>query len=77
MRSELSAFLVAAKRSTYASAADEALAAPALTGSKQLEYRAGRFTYHGTYFGMVRFAERITRDGRLIYRLDYCGGLIL
>jgi hypothetical protein len=77
MLSELSRFLVAAKRSTYASAGDDASVAPALTGSKQLEYRAGRFLYRDVHFGMARFAgqENVALDGRVIWSMVYGGGI--
>ncbi|WP_119303774.1 DUF5680 domain-containing protein [Dongia deserti] len=77
MLSELSAFLVAAKRSTYASASDDASVTPALTGSRQLEYRAGRFLYRDVHFGTTRFAgqETVALDGRVIWSMVYGGGI--
>ena len=50
---DLAAFLVEAKRRTYAGLDDDAtVAAPLLAGSKQLEHRAPPFAYRDIYFGM-------------------------
>jgi Domain of unknown function (DUF5680) len=77
MHSELSAFLVAAKRNAHAFSGDEASVPPALLGSKQLEYRVGRFAYRQIHFGMARFSgqETVALDDRVIWSMVYCGGV--
>lgn len=51
---ELAKFLVEAKKRTYASG-DEAKTTPSREGSNDYEYADGRFVYHDTYFGGVKF----------------------
>src|SRR5438876_531359 len=52
----LSAFLVEAKRRTYAGLDDDAtVPAQIFPGSKQLEYREGDLSYRDIYFGMTFF----------------------
>jgi hypothetical protein len=75
---DLAAFLVEAKRRTYAGLDDDAtVAAPLLTGSKQLEHRAPPYAYRDIYFGMGFFAgqETVSRDGRVIWSMSYSGGV--
>ncbi|WP_247400274.1 hypothetical protein [Bradyrhizobium sp. 76] len=56
---ELAAFLVEAKRRTYAGLDDDAtVAAPPLRGSKQLEHRAAPYAYRDIYFGIGFFVGR-------------------
>ncbi|QOZ08815.1 DUF5680 domain-containing protein [Bradyrhizobium sp. CCBAU 51765] len=75
---DLAAFLVEAKRRTYAGLDDDAtVAAPLLTGSKQLEHRAPPYAYRDIYFGMVFFVgqETVSRDERVIWSMSYSGGV--
>jgi hypothetical protein len=74
---ELSKFLVAAKRDTHATAGEDASVAPVLAGSKQLEYRAGRFIYRNVQFGMTRLAgqETVALGDRVIWSMAYGGGI--
>ncbi|MBR0858862.1 DUF5680 domain-containing protein [Bradyrhizobium liaoningense] len=73
---DLAAFLVEAKRRTYAGLDDEATVAPLLAGSKQLEHRAPPYAYRDIYFGMGFFAgqETVSRDDRIIWSMSYSGG---
>jgi hypothetical protein len=73
----LAAFLVEAKRRTYAGLDDDAMAAdPLLRGSKQLEHRASPYAYRDIYFGMGFFVgqETVSRDDRIIWSMCYAGG---
>jgi len=73
----LAAFLIEAKRRTYAGLDDDAtVAAPLLSGSKQLEHRAGAYAYRDIYFGMGFFVgqETVSKDDRVIWSMCYSGG---
>ncbi|MCP3465414.1 DUF5680 domain-containing protein [Bradyrhizobium sp. CCGUVB23] len=75
--SDLAAFLVEAKRRTYAGLDDDAtIAAPLLAGSKQLEHRAPPYAYRDIYFGMEFFVgqETVSRDDKIIWSMCYSGG---
>jgi hypothetical protein len=75
---DLAAFLVEAKRRTYAGLDDDAtVATPLLAGSKQLEHRAPPYVYRDIYFGMGFFAgqETMSRDDRVIWSMSYSGGV--
>lgn len=75
---ELAAFLLEAKRRTYAGLDDEAtVAVPMLAGSKQLDHRSGRYAYRDIYFGMGFFVgqETVSRDGKAIWSMCYSGGI--
>ncbi|MCK1733769.1 hypothetical protein IVA79_07290 [Bradyrhizobium sp. 138] len=73
---DLAAFLVEAKRRTYAGLDDDAtVAAPSLAGSKQLEHRAPPYAYRDIYFGMGFFVGTVSRDERLIWSMSYSGGV--
>ncbi|WP_315727492.1 MULTISPECIES: DUF5680 domain-containing protein [unclassified Bradyrhizobium] len=74
---ELAAFLLEAKRRTYAGLDDDAtVAVPLLAGSKQLEHRSGRYAYRDIYFGMGFFVgqETVFRDEKAIWSMCYSGG---
>ncbi|MBR0826947.1 hypothetical protein JQ596_15475 [Bradyrhizobium manausense] len=74
---DLVAFLIEAKRRTYAGLDDDAtVATPLLTGSKQLEHRAGSYAYRDIYFGMGFFVgqETVSRDDTVIWSMCYSGG---
>jgi hypothetical protein len=73
----LAAFLIKAKRRTYAGLDDDAtIATPLLTGSKQLEHREGPYAYRDIYFGMGFFVgqETVSKDDRVIWSMCYSGG---
>jgi hypothetical protein len=75
---DLAAFLVEAKRRTYAGLDDDAtVATPLLAGSKQLEHRAPPYAYRDIYFGMGFFVgqETVSRDERVIWSMSYSGGV--
>lgn len=75
---DLAAFLVEAKRRTYAGLDDDAtVATPLLAGSKQLEHRAAPYAYRDIYFGMGFFVgqETVSRDERVIWSMSYSGGV--
>jgi len=75
----LSAFLVEAKRRTYAGLDDEAtVSTPAFAGSKQLEYRDDGLSYRDIYFGMTYFVgqEVVQSGARVIWSMSYAGGLL-
>jgi len=74
---DLAAFLVEAKRRTYAGLDDDAtVARPVLAGSKQLEHRAAPYAYRDIYFGMGFFVgqETVSRDDRVVWSMSYSGG---
>lgn len=74
---DLAAFLLEAKRRTYAGLDDDAtIAAPLLAGSKQLEHRAPPYAYRDIYFGMGFFVgqETVSRDDTAIWSMCYSGG---
>jgi Domain of unknown function (DUF5680) len=78
----LAAFLVTAKRRTYAGLDDDAtVAAPILRGSKQLEYSEPNLSYRDIYFGMAFFVgqetvqETVTAGERVIWSMSYAGGV--
>lgn len=74
---DLAAFLVEAKRRTYAGLDDDAtVSTPLLAGSKQLEHRAPPYAYRDIYFGMGFFVgqETVSRDARAIWSMSYSGG---
>ncbi|MBW7971100.1 DUF5680 domain-containing protein [Bradyrhizobium sp. BR 10289] len=75
---DLAAFLVEAKRRTYAGLDDDATTStPLLAGSKQLEHRAPPYAYRDIYFGMGFFVgqETVARDDRVIWSMSYSGGV--
>lgn len=75
---DLAAFLVEAKRRTYAGLDDDAtVATPLLAGSKQLEHHAPPYAYRDIYFGMRFFVgqETVSNDGRIVWSMSYSGGV--
>jgi len=75
----LSAFLVEAKRRTYAGLDDDAtVSTPAFAGAKQLEYRDDGLSYRDIYFGMAYFVgqEVVSSGDRAIWSMSYAGGLV-
>jgi Domain of unknown function (DUF5680) len=74
----LAAFLVEAKRRTYAGLDDDAtVSTPVIAGSKQLEYNDGELSYRDIYFGMAYFVgqEVVTDKQRAIWSMSYAGGV--
>ena len=57
---EFMAFLVTAKRQTYAAQGDDATVTPLLPGSRQLEYQQGVLCYRDIYFGGAYFVGQET-----------------
>jgi hypothetical protein len=74
----LVAFLLAAKRATYASADGAAVVEADLPGAHQLEYRDGDWLYRDIYFGGLSFAgqETVYREGRPLWSMVYSGGML-
>jgi hypothetical protein len=75
----LSAFLVEAKRRTYAGLDDDAtVPVQIFPGSKQLEYREGDLSYRDIYFGMTYFVgQEVVQTGeRVIWSMSYAGGVL-
>lgn len=73
----LCAFLVEAKRRTYAGLDDDAtVAAPLLPGSKQLDYREADLAYRDIYVGMSFFVgqETVNAGDRPLWSMSYAGG---
>jgi hypothetical protein len=74
----LAAFLVEAKRHTYAGLDDDAtISTPIIAGSKQLEYSDNELSYRDIYFGMAFFVgqEVVTDKRRAIWSMSYAGGV--
>jgi hypothetical protein len=75
---ELIAFLIDAKRRTYAAGGgeSEAVVTPLLAGSHQLEYREGSLLYRDIYFGEAYFVGQETVYAALspIWAMCYAGG---
>jgi hypothetical protein len=73
----LSAFLVEAKRRTYAGLDNDAtVSTPLIPGSKQLEYSDRELNYRDLYFGMAFFVgqEVVTANRQAIWSMSYAGG---
>lgn len=76
---KLVAFLLAAKRKTYAAQdSDSAVKNIALAGSKQLEYSTGDWLYRDIYFGAVQFTgqETIYYKDVPLWAMSYSGGMV-
>ncbi len=76
MEQELIAFLLRAKRVTYAG--NGAYAAPSRPASHDLTHCEGNLCYIDTYLGAERFAgeEALWRDGVPIWAMNYSGRVI-
>jgi len=74
----LAAFLLRAKRATYAAQGDDAMVTPLIPGSKQLEYREGERLYRDVYVGLTTFAglETVDDTGAPRWAMTYAGGLV-
>jgi hypothetical protein len=77
-RNDLTSFLLAAKRHTYASEEADSLVPPVLTGSRQMEYRQGSLFYRDIYYGELYFVgqEIIYHDSSPLWAMGYAGGVI-
>jgi hypothetical protein len=77
-RDELIAFLIDAKRRTYAAggSGSEAVVTPLLPGSHQLEYRDGTLLYRDIYFGEAYFVgqETVYAGSSPMWAMGYAGG---
>jgi len=77
-RDELIAFLIDAKRRTYAAggSGSEAVVTPLLPGSHQLEHRNGSLLYRDIYFGEAYFVgqETVYAGSAPIWAMCYAGG---
>ncbi|MBN1681229.1 MAG: hypothetical protein JW966_13160 [Anaerolineae bacterium] len=69
------AFLLDAKRATYASTGGEAVVEAALAGAHQLEYRAGPFLYRDIYYGGEQFIgqETVYQGEQPLWSMSYAG----
>ncbi len=76
--SAFAAFLVEAKRQTYAAQGDDATVAPLVPGARQLEYRQGTFLYRDIYFGSAFFVgqETVYEGDSPVWAMGYAGGVI-
>jgi hypothetical protein len=75
----LSAFLIEAKRRTYAGLDDDAtVSTPAFPGSRQLEFHGDGLSYRDIYFGTTYFVgqEVVQSGARVIWSMSYAGGLL-
>jgi hypothetical protein len=75
---DFAAFLVTAKRSTYAALGDEAIVSPLLPGSHQLEFAQEAWLYRDVYFGGDYFVgqETVYQEERPFWSMGYAGGLV-
>ena len=77
-KTRLAAFLVTAKRRTYAGLDDDAtVSRPILPGSRQLEYSEPDLSYRDIYFGTAFFVgqEIVTANERVFWSMSYSGGV--
>ena len=72
------AFLVNAKRQTYAAQGDDATVPPLVPGSRQLEYREGVLCYRDIYFGGAYFVgqETVYEGPTPVWAMGYAGGVM-
>jgi hypothetical protein len=73
---ELASFIVRAKAATYAGNGAPLL--PYRLGSHDLQYRAGEWSYHDSYFGGTDFLgqEVVYRGDRPVWAMNYYGYLL-
>ncbi len=74
----LVAFLVRAKRVTYASGGGEMIVDSLLPGAHQLDFREGPFLYRDIYYGGIFFAgqETVFYQDQPIWSMVYAGGML-
>lgn len=77
-RPALLAFLLRAKRRTYALLGDAASVTPLLPGSRQLEYREDPLLYRDVYFGLRSFVgqETVYEGDTPVWGMAYAGGIL-
>lgn len=77
-RHSLAAFLVEAKRHTYAAQGDDASVPPVLPNTKQLEYRQGELLYRDIYVGFNYFIgqEMVCQGDTPLWSMGYAGEVI-
>ncbi|HZQ05449.1 MAG TPA: DUF5680 domain-containing protein [Anaerolineae bacterium] len=75
---QLAAFLVQAKRATYAAQGDTASITPLVPGSRQLEFPRGDWLYRDIYFGFAYFVgqETVYEKTKPIWAMSYAGGMV-
>jgi hypothetical protein len=75
---EFMAFLVNAKRQTYAAQGDDATVPPLLPGSRQLKYQQGVLCYRDIYFGGAYFVgqETVYEGLTPVWAMGYAGGVM-
>jgi hypothetical protein len=73
----MAAFLVEAKRNTYAAHGDGAAVPGPVPASRKLEFRDKNFTYRDIYIGSRRFAgqEFVHQNGTSVWTMVYAGGM--
>jgi hypothetical protein len=69
------AFLLDAKRATYASASGEAVVPAVFPGAHQLEYHVGPLSYRDIYYGGERFIgqETVYHADQPLWSMSYAG----
>lgn len=74
---DLIGFLLQAKRQTYAGKDDTASVAPALPGTRQLEYRLGPYLYRDIFAGAQFFVgqEIVYHEDKPVWSMSYAGGV--
>jgi hypothetical protein len=74
---QLTPFLRAAKRATYAAQGDAASVPPLIAGANQLEFQEGDLRYQDLYVGMRRFVgqEIVFQREQPIWSMAYAGGV--
>jgi uncharacterized protein DUF5680 len=77
-RPALLAFLLRAKRRTYAAQGNSASMTPLLPGSRQLEYREDPLLYRDIYFGVRAFVgqETVYEGASPVWGMAYAGGVL-
>ncbi|GER84603.1 hypothetical protein KTAU_32390 [Thermogemmatispora aurantia] len=72
------AFLLEAKRHTYAALGDAASVRSLLPGSRQLEWRDRAWLYRDIYFGMAFFVgqEVVSWQAQPVWSMAYAGGVM-
>ena len=73
---ELNAFIVRAKAATYVGDARPAL--PCRSGSHDLRFTEGKWTYHDSYFGGTDFIgeEVVYHDHKPVWAMNYYGRIL-
>ncbi len=71
------AFLIKAKKNTYAASESSRRVEPVLKGSVQYEFRQGALFYRDIYFGMAYFVgqETVYFSSKPVWGMSYAGGV--